>query len=66
MITKTLIAAAASLLVIGFTGLLAEAQDQTAAEPKGVKVRGLVTSLGGFVAFVGDGEHAHFHHGSDR
>jgi hypothetical protein len=52
MITKTLIAAAASLLVIGFTGLPAEAQDQKAAEPKGVKVKGLVTSLGGFSATV--------------
>ena len=52
MITKTLIAAAASLLVIGFAGLPAEAQDQKAAEPKGVKVKGLVTSLGGFSATV--------------
>ena len=52
MITKTLIAAAASLLVIGFAGLPAEAQDQKAAEPKWVKVRGLVTSLGGFSATV--------------
>ena len=52
MITKTLIAAAASLLVIGLAGLPADAQDQKAAEPKGVKVKGLVTSLGPFSATV--------------
>ncbi len=52
MITKTSIAAAASLLVIGLAGLPANAQDQKAAEPKGIKVRGLVTSLGGFSATV--------------
>ena len=52
MITKTLIAAAASLLVIGFAGLPAEAQDQKAAKPKGVKDKVLVTSLGGFSATV--------------
>jgi len=52
MITKTLIAVAASLLVIGFTGFPAEAQDQKAEEPKGIKVKGLVTSLGGFSATV--------------
>ena len=52
MITKTLIAAAASSLVIGLAGLPAVAQDEKAAEPKGVKIKGLVTSLGGFSATV--------------
>ena len=52
MITKTLIAAAASLLVIALAGFPADAQDQKASEPKGVKVRGLVTSLGPFSATV--------------
>jgi hypothetical protein len=52
MITNPLIAAAASLLIIGLAGLPADAQDQKAAEPKGVKVKGLVTSLGGFAATV--------------
>jgi hypothetical protein len=52
MITKALIAAAASLLTIGLADLPADAQDQKAAEPKGVKVKGLVTSLGGFAATV--------------
>jgi hypothetical protein len=52
MITKVSIAAAASLLVVGFASLPAEAQAQPAAEPKGVTVRGLVTSLGGFSATV--------------
>src|SRR5260370_40453219 len=52
MITNPLIAAAASLLIIGLAGLPADAQDQKGAEPKGVKVKGLVTSLGGFAATV--------------
>jgi hypothetical protein len=52
MITTALIAAAASLLMVGLAGLPADAQDQTAAEPKGVTVKGLVTSLGGFSATV--------------
>src|SRR5258707_3800212 len=52
MITKALIAAGASLLIVGPAGLPADAQDQKAAEPKGVKVKGLVTSLGGFAATV--------------
>ncbi len=52
MITKALIAAATSLLMIGLAGLPADAQDQKAAEPKGVTVKGLVTSLGGFSATV--------------
>ena len=52
MITKTFIAAAASLLVVGLANLPADAQDQKAAEPKGVKVKGLVTSLGAFSATV--------------
>ena len=52
MITKALIAAAASVLVIGLAGVPAGAQAQQAAEPKGITVRGLVTSLGGFAATV--------------
>jgi hypothetical protein len=52
MTTKASITAAASLLVIGLASLPAYAQDQKAPEPKGVKVRGLVTSLGGFSATV--------------
>jgi hypothetical protein len=52
MITKALIAAAASLLAIGLASLPANAQDQKTAEPKGVKVRGLGTSLGPFSATV--------------
>ena len=52
MITKALIAAAASVLVIGLAGVPAGAQDQKAAEPKGITVKGLVTSLGGFSATV--------------
>jgi hypothetical protein len=47
-----MIAALASLLVVGHASLLAEAQDQKAPEPKGVKTKGLVTSLGGFSATV--------------
>ena len=52
MITKTLIAAAASVLVISLSSPPANAQDQKAAEPKGVTIKGLVTSLGGFSATV--------------
>ena len=52
MIIKALIAAAAALLVIGLAGLPADAQDQKPAEPKGVKVKPLVTSLGPFSATV--------------
>ena len=52
MITRALIAAAASLLVIGLESIPVYAQAQPAAEPKGVTVRGLVTSLGGFSATV--------------
>jgi quercetin dioxygenase-like cupin family protein len=52
MNTRTLIAAAASLLVVGLTGLPADAQDDKAAEAKGVKVKGLITSLGPFSATV--------------
>jgi hypothetical protein len=44
MITKALIAALASLLVVGSANLT--------DEPKGVNIRGLVTSLGGFSATV--------------
>ncbi len=52
MITKALIAAAASFLVISLASPPANAQDQKAPEPKGIKVKGLVTSLGGFSATV--------------
>ena len=52
MITRTSIAAIVSALVIGLTGLQAMAQGQKAAEPKGVTMTGLVTSLGGFSATV--------------
>jgi hypothetical protein len=52
MIIKALIAAAAGLLVIGLETLPVQAQTEQAAEPKGVTVKGLVTSLGGFSATV--------------
>jgi hypothetical protein len=52
MITKVSIAAAASLVVVGLASLPAAAQDQKPPEPKGVKVTGMVTSLGGFSATV--------------
>jgi len=52
MIMRISIAAAASLLVIALTSPLASAQAQKPPEPKGVKVTGLVTSLGGFSATV--------------
>jgi quercetin dioxygenase-like cupin family protein len=52
MNTRTLIAAAASLLVVGLAGLPADAQDDKAAEAKGVTVKGLITSLGPFSATV--------------
>jgi hypothetical protein len=52
MITKVSIAAAAILVVVGLASLPAAAQDQKPPEPKGVKVTGLVTSLGGFSATV--------------
>jgi hypothetical protein len=52
MIKKACNAAAASLLVVGLLSVPAAAQDQKPPEPKGVKVRGLVTSLGGFAATV--------------
>jgi hypothetical protein len=52
MITRALITAAASMLVLALETLPVDAQDQKAAEPKGVTVRGLVTSLGGFSATV--------------
>ncbi len=51
MITKALIVAAASLIVIGLAGVPAGAQ---VPEPKGVAVKGLVTSLGGFSATVNE------------
>ena len=52
MITKVSIAAAASLVVVGLASLPVAAQDQKPPEPKGVKVTGMVTSLGGFSATV--------------
>ena len=52
MIMRMSIAAAASLLVIALAGPPASAQAQKPPEPKGVKVTGLVTSLGGFSATV--------------
>jgi hypothetical protein len=52
MIIRALIAAAASVLVLGLQTVPATAQDEKAAEPKGVTVKGLVTSLGGFAATV--------------
>jgi len=52
MIMKASIAAAASLLVVGLASFPAHAQAQKPPEPKGVKVKGLVTSLGGFAATV--------------
>jgi hypothetical protein len=52
MMTKALIAAAAGLLVIGLESPPVSAQSEKAAEPVGVTVRGLVTSLGGFAATV--------------
>src|SRR5262249_3157920 len=44
--------AAASLLVVGLPAGRLFAQDAKPPEPKGVKVTGLVTSLGGFSATV--------------
>jgi hypothetical protein len=52
MITKATIAAVAGLLVIGLESLPVHAQDTPPAEPKGITVKGLVTSLGGFAATV--------------
>ena len=52
MTIKASITAAASVLVIGIASLPAYAQDEKPAEPKGIKVKGLITSLGGFSATV--------------
>ena len=52
MITKASIVAAASLLVVALASPPADAQAQKPPEPKGVKVVGLLTSLGGFSATV--------------
>jgi quercetin dioxygenase-like cupin family protein len=52
MINRVSIVAAASLLIVGLTGLPAGAQDQKPPEPKGLTVKGLVSSLGGFTATV--------------
>ena len=52
MTMKVSLAAAASLLVVGLASLPAEAQAPKPPEPKGIKVTGLVTSLGGFSATV--------------
>ena len=46
MITKTFIAAAASLLLVGLASPPAEAQDQKSPEPKGVTVKPLIASAG--------------------
>ena len=46
MIAKTSVTAAASLLVVCLAVTPARAQDQKAAEPKGVTVKGLVASVG--------------------
>ena len=54
MITRAMIAALASLLVVGYASLPADAQDQKAPEAKGIKTRGLVTSLGAFSATVNE------------
>jgi quercetin dioxygenase-like cupin family protein len=52
MIMRVSIAAAASLLVVALVSPPASAQAEKPPEPKGVKVVGLVTSLGGFSATV--------------
>jgi len=52
MTTKALIVAALSLLVVGLEGRPVYAQTDTVAEPKGITVKGLVTSLGAFSATV--------------
>jgi quercetin dioxygenase-like cupin family protein len=52
MIRKVSIVAAAGLFIIGLASLPAGAQAQKPPEPKGIKVTGLVTSLGGFSATV--------------
>ena len=46
MITKALIAATTSLLVLGLASLPADGQAQKAAEPKGVTVKPLLASVG--------------------
>src|SRR5713101_4679061 len=51
MMIKLAVTVGAALL-IALAGLPADAQDQKAAEAKGVTVKGLVTSLGGFSATV--------------
>ncbi|MBI3455560.1 MAG: hypothetical protein HY002_07215 [Candidatus Rokubacteria bacterium] len=51
MKTKTFVVLGAALLM-GLAGFPAVAQDAKPAEPKGVKVKGLISSLGGFSATV--------------
>ena len=51
---KVMIAALASVLAVGHASPPANAQDQTVPEAKGVKAKGLVTSLGGFAATVNE------------
>lgn len=51
MKTRMFVALVAAL-VVGLVGLPADAQDAKPAEPKGVKMKGAVTSLGGFRATV--------------
>jgi hypothetical protein len=52
MTMKVSIVAAASLLVVALASVPAEAQAEKPAEPKGLKIVGMVTSLGGFSATV--------------
>ena len=54
MIIKALIAALISVLVLGRSSLPADAQEGKPPEAKGIQVRGLVTSLGGFSATVSE------------
>jgi quercetin dioxygenase-like cupin family protein len=54
MTNKALFAALVSVLVVGHASLPAVAQDDKVPEAKGIKVRGLVTSLGGFSATVNE------------
>jgi len=51
MRTRTFVALGVALSV-GLAGLAVRAQDGKPPEPKGVKVKGLVSSLGGFTATV--------------
>jgi quercetin dioxygenase-like cupin family protein len=48
MKVRSIVAVVVALLVVGWLPSLAQAQDGTPAQPKGVKEKNLVTSLGGF------------------